>query len=140
MSDHHLPEPVDALVGRIVNDQHPPALWQVMQALDALRLEHDQATKRAEALRKQLPHLKKEFRRANSEASLAQQTGTQKEKEHRATLASLDQQFAVDVCEQSIKAACEYLDTIEKQMSTVQSIGAAIREEMRALHGFGGGT
>jgi len=136
----NLPEPVNALVGQIVQNQHPPALWEVMHALDALRVEHDQATKRAEALRQELPGLKREYRRVNSMAFLSQQTGTQKERDHRATMASLEQQFAVETCEQTIKAACEYLDTVEKQASLLQSIGAAIREEMRALSGFGAGT
>jgi chromosome segregation ATPase len=135
-----LPEPVNALVGQIIENQHPPALWEVMRALDVLRLEHDQATKRADALRQELPRLKKEYRRVNSMAFLSQKSGTQKERDHRATMASLEQQFAVDVCEESIKSAREYLNTVEKQSGLLQSIGAAIREEMRALSGFGGGT
>ncbi|CAM4375830.1 hypothetical protein [Nocardiopsis rhodophaea] len=132
------PEPTQALVGRIVNSTHPPALWEVLSALDILRLELDAATKRVEQERRRLPGLKRALTVTKTEAFMSDPSSTVKEREFRAMAAAADAQCEVDICEELIKAGREAVDTIEKQMSSIQSMGAAIREEMRALGGFGG--
>ncbi|MFV2195289.1 hypothetical protein [Nocardiopsis sp. LOL_012] len=132
-----LPEPAKALVGRIVKNTHAPMPWEVNAAIDTIRLEIDAGVRRLDEERTRLPHLARTYRAKKARAFLTG-TGTVKDREAQAELASLSERMDVEVCEQTIHAGRENLDALRTGLSALQTINAQIRTEMTALTGFGG--
>ena len=138
MTTPNLPEPAKALVGEIITANHAPMPWEVGRAIDILRMEIEAGVRRLDAERCRLPHLTKAYREKKARAFLGA-TGTVKDREAQAELASLSEKFDVEVCEQSVWAGRENLEALKTGLSAVQTISAQIRAEMSALgNPFGG--
>lgn len=133
-------EPLPELPGQpagTATEWQPPTQLDVARFLGAYSRALSEATKEADRLGREYAETKKAYRVAYATAFLADEDGPVKEREQRAALAAVDEQFAMEAKEQELKAARERVDTLKTQISTGQSIGAAIRAEM-GLAGPGG--
>lgn len=108
---------------------HPPTQLDVVRYLGAYSRALDGATKEAAALGEEYAEARKAHRLAYAHAFLCE-TGTVKDREQKAILACADEQFRMEVTEQRLKAARERIRTLETQIDTGRSLGAAIRAEM----------
>ena len=115
---------------------HPPTQLDVVRYLGAYSRELDQATKDAAALGEEYAQSRKTYRLAYARAYLSA-TGTIKDREQQAVLDTADEHFHMEATEQRLKAARERIRTLETQIDTGRSLGAAIRAEAN-LAGYGG--
>lgn len=110
---------------------HPPTQMDVTRYLGAYSRALDEATADSKRLGQEYAEARKAHRLAKAHAYLKTLgQGSIKDREAITALAIADEEFAMEAKEQELKAARERIDTLKTQISTGQSIGAAIRAEM----------
>lgn len=120
----------------VAAEWRPPTPMDVARYLGAYSRALDEATAEAKRLGQEYAEARGAYRAAYATAYLSDQVGTVKDRERRADLATAVEFLAVEVAEQKLKAARERIDTLKTQISTGQSIGAAIRAEMSLAGGI----
>jgi len=110
---------------------HPPTPEETIRDIRTYCAQLDEASNNSTRLGSLYAEARQGYRTAHARAMLASVgKGTQRDRDARATLAVVDEQFNMELAEQKLKAARDHIASLRAQLSAAQSIGAWLRAEV----------